>query len=192
MAMLKINLLPPRIKAARQKRMMMLAGVAIGASLLTIPAGLWYVRFMQVRSLQAQAKQLDRDSAEFSGVIEKVSALEQQESLLAKKLEVLDKLTSRQSAWIHILEAVSTAQASARDLWLQSTVSHQLEAAPDTGKTELVITGSAFSVASFEAFVQAFQKTELKPEVYRQTLSHAVSPAGQSVVVFAVSFKFKV
>ena len=190
--MLKINLLPPRVRAARQKRVMTLLGVAAGLVLLTIPVGFWYAKHLQIVSLRARVKLLDKQSAEFAGVIEKMTALESQETLLVKKLDVLDKLTARQSAWIRVLELLSSAQASARDLWLTSAISTAVTAPPeDNGKTELTISGFAFSIASVEAFVTIFSRSELGATVYKRTMT-PTTMEGQPVVQFVASFRFKV
>lgn len=190
--MLKINLLPPRIKAARIKRLMILGAVAGAAVLLTIPAGFWYVKFAQVRVLQAKIKALDREAAEYAGIIEKVTELETQEAALAKKLEVLDKLLARQAGWIKVLEALSLSQSRARDLWLQQFTSRALTAAPDTGKTELTLNGYAYSIASVDDFVRAFQKSDLEPELTAAPTIRSAAQEGESVISFTVVFKFKV
>lgn len=190
--MLKVNLLPPRIKAARVKRLMMLAAVAGVAVFLTIPAGFWYIKFVQVRVLQEKIRVIDGEAREYAGIIEKVTQLEAQEASLAKKIEVLDKLEARQSTWIKVMEALSFSQSRAKDLWIQNFVSRPITTAPDTGKTELILTGVAFSVASVDDFVQAFQKSDLAPELKEAPVMRGGSEEGQPMVTFTATFKFKV
>ena len=189
--MLKVNLLPPRVKAARVKQLMMLAVVAVTGVLLTIPAGFWYLRFARVRSLQAEVKRLDAAAGEYAGIIEKVTALETQEAALAKKLEVLDKLIARQASWIHILEALSFSQAQAKDLWLTSFSSKTITAAPDAGKTEITIVGMAFSVASMDDFIRTFQHSDFSPDLEKPPSVQGMGVEGQNVIQFTAVFKFK-
>ena len=187
--MIKINLLPPRIKAERAKRMMIVAGVLAGAVILTIPAGVAYLKWLKSSSLAAEIKKIDAEAASYADTIAKVEALEKRESSAAKRLEVLNKLLSRQATWIRILETLSVAQSQARDLWLESLSSKILQAAPDTGKTELQIMGVAYSVGSIDEFVRALVKSEFTPEVTRQTMT-PTDLLGEGVIRFDFRFKF--
>jgi Tfp pilus assembly protein PilN len=192
--MIKVNLLPPRIKAARAKRLMMTAGAAAVAAVLTIPIGFWYIRYMTVLSLRGELKVVTAETAkpEYAGVIEKVTALETQEGDVAKKLEVLDKLLGRQATWIRIMEALSFSQARAKDLWLTGLTSKTLTAAPDTGKVELTIQGMAFSAASVNDFVSTFLKSEFNPELGTQSMTIVPGEGGQRVLQFVAVLKIKV
>ena len=192
--MLKINLLPPSGKAARAKRLIMLAVTAGVAVFLTIPAGVWYLKFSRVASLKAEIKALDKE-AEAGGyreIMVKVDALKVQEAALAKKLDVLDKLLVRQASWIKILEALSLSQSQSKDLWLQTFSSRPLTTAPDAGKTELTLTGVAFSIASVEDFVRSFQKADFLPELKQTPVVHSATDEGQALIQFTAVFKFKV
>jgi len=191
--MVKVNLLPPRIKAARAKKMMITAAVAAVAVLLTIPVGFWYIRYMQVLSLRSELKVVEAEAAkpEYAGVIEKVTQLEAQEGAVAKKLEVLDKLLARQATWIRLMEAVSFSQARARDLWLTGLLSKTLTTAADAGKVELTIQGMAFSAASVDEFLSTFQKSEFNPEVGTPSMV-TVPSEGQRVFQFLAVVKIKV
>lgn len=192
MPILKINLLPPRIKQARTKRLMMLGAVAGVAVLLTIPAGLWYLRWTVAAGLQAQIKAIDAESAGYAGIIDKVTLLEGQEAALATKLGVLDKVLTRQSTWIKIMESLSFAQARAHDLWLVSLASRALTLGPDAGKIELTITGQAFSAASVDDFMRTLARAELAGiEVGQATMNSAVA-GNQPVLNFNFPVKFKV
>lgn len=188
--MIKVNLLPPRIKAERAKRMMVVAGIAAAAVILTIPAGVAYLKFLKKSSLASEIKKIDAEAASYADTITKVEALEKREAAVARKLDVLNKLLTRQSTWIRILETLSSAQTQARDLWLFNVSSKLLQAAPDTGKTELTITGVAYSVGSIDEFVRGLVRSEFAPEVTRQSMS-PVSYAGEGVWAFNFVFKFK-
>lgn len=189
--MIKVNLLPPRIKAERAKRMMIIAAVTAGAVILTIPAGVAYLKWLKSSSLTAEIKKIDAEAASYADTIAKVEALEKREVAVAKKLDVLNKLLARQSTWIRVLESLSTAQAQARDLWLESISTKLLQAAPDTGKTEMVVMGFAYSVGSIDEFVRAFVKSEFAPEVSRQRMDFVLKEGGERVVQFNYTFKFK-
>lgn len=188
--MVKVNLLPPRIKAARAKRMMITVAVAAVAVVLAIPIGFWYLRYMKVLSLRAEVKLVEAEMAkpEYAGVIEKVTALEAQEAAVAKKLEVLDELLRRQVTWIRIMEALSTSQARARDLWLTGLTSKILTAAPDAGKLEITIQGKAFSAASVDEFVSTFLRSDFSPELGTQNMQSVLSE-GQQVLQFITVVK---
>lgn len=188
--MIKVNLLPPRIKAERAKRMMIVGVVVAAAVLLTIPAGFAYLRWLKASALDAEIKKIDAEAASYAETIAKVEALERREAAVAKKIDVLNKLLSRQATWIRILETLSTAQAQARDLWLTNVTSKLLQAAPDTGKTELTIIGVGYSVGSIDEFVRALVRSEFTPEVTKQTMT-PTNIGGEGVVQFNFTFKFK-
>lgn len=190
MALLKINLLPPKIKAARTQQLIITIVVAVAVGLASIPLSFLYIKWMSVNSLKGQAEVLKKESAEFSGVIEKVMELEAKEAALAKKLDSIDKLVARQSMWIRLLETLSACQVGAGDLWLTAIRSKAMTGA-DTGKIEVIVDGSAFSVASIVAFQDLVRKSDMKLEIVKQDLPPG-SVGGQAVVSFSLTYKVKV
>lgn len=192
MAILKINLLPKRIKQERNRRLMILGGVVIAAVLLTIPAGVLYLRWTVASGLHKQIKLIDAESASYSGIIDKVTMLENREAILAKKLEVLDKLLQRQTTWIRILESLSFAQTRAQDLWLVTISSKSLTIGVDAGKIELAIAGQAFSAASVEDFTRILSKADLSNLEVGQVSMTTSALESQPVLNFTFTVKFKV
>jgi Tfp pilus assembly protein PilN len=191
MPILKINLLPPRIRQARNKRLMILGGAVAAAVLLTIPAGFWYIRWTVAAGLRAQIKAIDAESVAYAGIIDKVTLLETQEGALAQKLDVLDKLIARQTTWIKILESLSFAQTHAKDLWLTTLTSKSLTLGADAGKIELTINGQAFSAASVDDFMHTLSRADLANlEIGLPTMT-ASMVANQPVLQFNFAIKFK-
>ncbi len=191
MAILKINLLPPRIKQARMQRLMILGGVIAAAVLLTIPAGLWYERWIVAASLRSQIRAIDAESATYAGIIDKVTLLEAQEAVLAKRLDVLDKLLGRQGTWIRVLESLSFAQAHAHDLWLTSVNSKALSLGADAGKVEIALVGSAFSAASIDEFMRTLSKADLNGLEMGLVNMTVGAAGGQQILNFNFTVRFK-
>lgn len=190
MPVIRVNLLPPRIKKERAKRAMIAVGVAAAAIFLTLPIGFWYLRWQQKAQLEAAIKKIDAESVPFAGVIEKVNALNTREGALVKRLDVLDKLVSRQSFWIHVLESIGDAQAAARDLWLSGITSHAMVGA-DAGKIELTIDGYAYSIASAEEFERSITQSDLGVDAPTPPEYHGADILGHHVIKFTVKYKVK-
>ena len=190
MSILKINLLPPRIKKARMQRMIIAGAVVVGLFLLAIPIGLWYVKFMTAAVLKAEIKAKQAEANEYTEVIKKNNQLKDQETALAAKLMVLDKLVGRQSLWIKVLEAVSFSQSRSRDLWLTMLTSKPMYGA-DAGKIEITLQGMAFSAASVDEFMRSLKKSDFNPDVKVPDWNPAVI-GDQKVVRFIMTFSFKV
>jgi Tfp pilus assembly protein PilN len=190
MAILKINLLPPRVKQARMKRMLIAVGVVAGAVILSVPAGLWYLRAARLSGLRQEVVMVERESKAYASIIEKINSLESQEAVLVKKLDDLKKIVDRQPTWIKLMETLSDSQSRARDLWLISVTSRAL-IGQDQGKIELTITGMAFSIASVDEFVAAIRKSEFSPEAVQAEVTGS-SIGDQRVVRFVATLKFKV
>jgi hypothetical protein len=190
MAILKINLLPPRIKKARIQRMVIAGAMVVGLLLLAIPIGVWYVRFVTAASLKAQIRSKQAEANEYAEVIKKNNQLKDQEAVLAVKLVVLDKLVVRQSLWIKVLEAVSFSQTRSRDLWLTSLISKQMVGA-DAGKIEITLVGMAFSAASIDEFMRSLKKSDFNPDVKVPDWIPALI-GDQKVVRFVMTFSFRV
>jgi len=164
MAILKINLLPPRIKKARIQRMIVAGAAIVGLVLLAIPVGLWYVRWMTALSLKAQIKAKETESKEYAEVIKRNNELKDDEKALAVKLQVLDRMVSKQSMWIRVLEAISFSQAHSGDLWLVQMTSKIVKTGPEPG-LEITLRGYAFSAASVDEFVRSLKKSDIDPVV---------------------------
>jgi len=190
MALLTINLLPPKIKAARTQKMIITVVAVVAIGLASIPLSFLYFKWITVNSLKAQAEKIKKESADYSGVIEKVVELEGKEAVLAKKLDSIDKLINRQWMWIKLLEAFSTSQVEAGDLWLTGIRSKTLMGA-DAGKMEVTLEGVAFSVASIVVFQDLIRKSEMKMEVVSQDLPPS-KVNDQAVVKFKLVYRVKV
>jgi len=189
MALLTINLLPPKIKAARTQQLIVMIVAAVVIGLASIPVSFYVIKWKSVISLKSQAERIKKDSAEYGGVIEKVMELEAKEASLASKLDSIDKLVARQWMWIKLLETFSACQSEAGDLWLTAIRSKALLGA-DTGKSEITVEGHAFSVASIVVFQDLIRKSEMKLELIRQDLPPA-KIGDVSVVKFMFTYKVK-
>ena len=194
MALLKLDLLPPRIKQARAKQMMIVSGVVAGLLILSVPAGLWYVKWSTLRNMNAEFKRIETEmkSPEFKGVLAQVAQLEADETAVAKKLAVIDKLVKRQSTWIGVLEALSIGQARAHDLWLTGVSSRELKKSEDKGKIELTIRGMAFSIGSVAEFMDSIRASDFDPEIIQDQRLNPSSFKGQPVIGFVTKLKIKV
>ena len=189
MALLTINLLPPKIRAARTQQLIITIVAVVAIGLASIPASFLYIKWMSVSSLKAQAEKVKKESADYGGVIEKVMELEAKESSLARKLDSIDKLVGRQNMWIKLLETFSACQTEAGDLWLTGIRSKAMMGA-DAGKNEVTVEGIAFSVASIVVFQDLIRKSELKIEVIKQDLP-PTKVGDQSAVKFNFTYKVK-
>jgi Tfp pilus assembly protein PilN len=167
MAMIRINLLPPRIKKAKAERLMIAIGVAVAIALLSIPISILYIRWVQVSGLKAEIKRIEKARVDegLTDIIERVEALKKQEKELADKLTALGKATKKQASWIRILETLSISQAKAQDLWFVSLRSKKVVAGIDAGKIELTLQGNAFSIGSINDLSRAMKASELGLEV---------------------------
>jgi len=189
MALLTINLLPPKIKAARTQSLIITIVVAVAVGLAAIPLSFLYFKWISVNSLKGQAEKIKKESAEYSGVIDKVMELETKEAALTKKLDSIDKLVARQWMWIKLLETFSACQAEAGDLWLTAIRCKALIGA-DAGKTEIMVEGNAFSVASIVVFQDLIRKSDMRFEIVRQDLPPS-KVGDQSVVKFTFTYRVK-
>ena len=193
MPFVKVNLLPPRIKEARAKRIMVMAAVAAAVAVMSIPVGWWYVRWSALASMEAELKRVTKEAGRYGDVIGKNERLKASEVALAKKIGSLKKMVAEQSRWIRLLEVISFAQAEAQDMWLTNLTSKELKSGPDRGKLVIEIRGLAFSVASLDAFVKTLMDSALKPEIETEFgIKAAAGLAGRSIISFKVPMKLKV
>jgi len=167
MPMIRINLLPPRIKKAKAERMMMIAVGVAALVVLSIPIGILYVRWVQESGLKAEIARIEKAKIveQLTDTIARVEALNRQEKELADKIKALGKITSRQAEWIRIMETLSASQAKAQDLWFVSLRSRNVVAGPDAGKLELTVQGNAFSIGSIYDLSRAMKDSDLGIEV---------------------------
>jgi len=191
MALLTINLIPPRVRAERAKRMFIVVAVAVGLGLLAIPLAVLYFKWMSVSLLKGKYRALEAESKNYAGIIEKVVELENKETALVKKLDAIDGLVSRQWIWIKLLETISQCQSQVGDIWFTSLKSKTLAGA-DAGKTELTLEGNAFSIAAVVDFQNMVLKSGLGVEFTKTNMQSAqVGTGNQTAVKFMTVLKFK-
>lgn len=197
MAILKLDLLPPRIKQARAKQLMVVSGVVAGVLILSMPVGLWYMKWSKVSSMKKELKQVEMAmvSPEFKDVLEQVAVLEADEAAVAKKLGVIDTLVGRQATWIKVLEALSTAQARAKSLWLTDVKSKVSTKKEDEGKVSLTIKVVAYSLASVDVFIDSMLSTsglDMELDMEKLKFRYPAGAAGRLMLPpIELSFKFK-
>lgn len=189
MPFVKVNLLPPRIRQARAKRLLLAVAVVAGVALLSVPVGWWYVRWVALAGIESELEEVTREASKYGDVIGMNERLNTREQELVAKLKNLDRMMARQAGWIRILEALSIGQAQATDLWLTNLDSKLHQAGKDKGKVELTVQGKAFSIASVDEFVKVIVESELKPEAPEYEFSQQSVVGGRMVIGF--TFKMK-
>lgn len=192
MALLTLNLLPPRIKAQRTQRMIMTIAVMIGIGLMSIPITVYYFKWLAVASLKSDLEKVKKEAVEYAGVIDQVKELETKEKALAQKLVSIDKLVARQNVWIKLLETISNCQYQVGDIWLTSLKS-KVMVGPDAGKTEITLEGQAYSIDSLVNFQGLIGKSDTPVEFTKNLVSPMnTGTSNQTVVKFTTVMKVKV
>lgn len=189
MAQLILNLIPPRVRKARARQMMVSAAVGVVVIVLALPIAVLILKYSTAGKLESRLGQVRNESSGYAGIIQKVVELTAQEEVLAKRLEILDKIVGTQATWIRLLEGVSVCQQAVQDLWLTSVGSRVLSGS-DAGKMEISLAGTAFSKPAVADFAKALRQNEMFGEVELVSLADAVV-AGQATVSFLVTVKFK-
>lgn len=190
MALYQLNLLPPRIRKERARRLMQLSIGAAVAVVLALPVGWWYSKWSAVSSLNARVIELDQRQKPYEEMIRKLEALKTDEAALVKKLEILEQLVRRQSTWIRLLEGIGFSQARVQDLWLTNLTSTSAKSGTNVGKIEVTVRGMAFSLAAVHEFTKALQDTDLGLEIGDIQMSVA-SSGGEKVITFITTIMFK-
>jgi len=189
MAMLTLNLIPPRVRKARTKQMMVSGAMGAVALILALPIAVLMVKYSAAGKLESRLGQVKRESASYTGIIQKVVELTAQEEALAKKLEILDKIVGTQATWIKLLEEVSACRQTVKDLWLTNITSRFLTGA-DAGKMEISLNGMAFSKPAVADFAKVLRQNGMFTDVDLASLAESTA-GGQPAVSFVINVKFK-
>jgi len=189
MALLTLNLIPPRVRNARTRQLIVSAGVGIVVLVLALPVGVLVLKYSAAGRIEARLSQVKSESAAYVSIIQKVVELTAQEEVLAKKLEIVDKIVRTQATWIKLLEGISACQQAVEDLWLTGMGSRVLTGS-DAGKMEISLVGTAFSKPAVADFAKVLRQNEMFTEVELISLADAVI-GGQPAVSFVVTVKFK-
>lgn len=190
MALYQLNLLPPRIRQERARRIMQISIIAAAIVVLALPVGWWYSKWSAVSSLKAQIIELEKAQKPYAEMITKLEALELSEAELVKRLEVLDQMVRRQSTWIRLLEGIGLSQARVQDLWLTNLTSMSAKSGTNAGKIEVTLRGMAFSLAAVNEFVRALEDSDLELQVEEPQMS-VISSRGERVIAFITTIMFK-
>jgi Tfp pilus assembly protein PilN len=190
MALYQLNLLPPRIRQERARRLTQFSIVAAVLFVLALPVGWWYSKWSAVASLKARVIALDEQKKPHADKIRKLYQLKIDEAALVKKLKLLDQLVKRQSTWIRLLEGIGFSQSQVQDLWLTNLTSTAAKAGANAGKIEVTVKGMAFSLASVHEFAKVLKDSDLELEVGEIQMSVA-SSGGERVIAFTTKIVFK-
>ncbi len=150
--MIEINLLPPKIKKAKQMQLFYVLGVLAAGVIVAVLAGIVIAQSNKIKDTERKIKTIEAESAALQDKIAEVKKFNALEEALQKKRQIVDKLLLDQSAWIKLLDMI--AEKIYPDMWL-------MEVAHDKEKEEGIqvkVAGFASSRAVLADFVRRLEE----------------------------------
>jgi Tfp pilus assembly protein PilN len=182
--MIKLNLLPEKVRAGETLKLIILAGVAVYVLGLLLLGWRWMAANAKVNAVKAEAAaiQAKLDAPELREAVEAVDRFTKDQKEVKDKASVVNILRKRQVGLLRLLDQLPDWMLGGQ-VWLQS-----LEVSPEKNDRKVTIQGRAVSASAFALF---FTNLEAQPIVTKMTLvapPRLLNELGQKVHSFTVSF----
>lgn len=182
--MIKLNLLPEKVRAAERMQLILLLGAGVYVLGLLMLAWSWVAANNRVARVQARidAVMAELNAPELRETVQAVDRFTKDEKEKNDKASVVNSLRKRQVTLLRLLDALPDWMMNGQ-VWLQT-----LEVKMEKGERRVTVEGQAVSTLIFAHF---FTNLESQPIVKAIKLDEAPRPAtvrGRSAVRFRVSF----
>lgn len=185
--MIKLNLLPEKVRAAERLQLIIILGVALYLVGLLFLGWRWMAASSRVSEAQAQIDQVQKelDAPELREAVEAVDRFTKDQKEMTDKSSVVNALRKRQVTILRMLDALPDWMLNSQ-VWVQ-----QLTVDVDRGARKVTLEGRAASPLIFAHF---FTNLESQPIVKKLKLDRAPAPTtdlGRTVTSFLVSFEME-
>jgi hypothetical protein len=182
--MIKLNLLPEKVRAGERLQLILILGALFYALGIVLLGWRWAVakHRVSVAAEEVAAVQAQLDAPELREAVQAVDRFTKDEKEKIDKASVVNALRKKQVALIRLLDALPDWMMDGQ-VWVTS-----LAVTPGTGERKVSIEGKAVSPLAFAHF---YTNLETQPIVKKLSLDAAPSNsqlAGRPVVSFKVSF----
>ncbi|MCE5301456.1 MAG: PilN domain-containing protein [Spirochaetia bacterium] len=182
--LIEINLIPQKLKKAKQARAYVMMGMFVAALVAAAMAGFVILQTNKLSDLDREIRKVDAESATLKDKIEEVRKFRAQEEAYSKKRAIVDKLMKDQSFWPMVLDKLG--ELLLPDMWLLSLEQVREK---DEG-TEIKITGYAMSKVVVADFIKRLEETSQIMDLKAARLAD-VTVEGMNVTNYEINFLFK-
>jgi Tfp pilus assembly protein PilN len=183
--MIKINLLPREIYAEEARRQLKMAAIATGAVVVLLMLGIWSLRFVKLRTLDARLIEANADLRKYQAIVDQVNELEQTRNLLRARRDVIQQLLVGRLIYPKFFEDFMALLPS--EIWV-GNINTSLD-----GSGVMTVTVGAQSLSNFAIadWLTNLQSSAFCSEVKLGAISTQEQGEGKAATLsFSMSFKY--
>jgi Tfp pilus assembly protein PilN len=151
--MIEINLIPQKLKKAKQMQVMIMLGIFIAGCVAAAMVGVLTLQYKKMAEIDSQIKKIDAESASLADKIEEVKKFRGLDDAFTKKKAIVDKLLKDQSFWPSVMDRIG--ELVLPDMWLTD-----IEQSKDKDDSVmLTLTGNALSKVVVADFIKRLEES---------------------------------
>lgn len=183
--MIRINLLPEKVRAAEKVKTSIFLGVVASLAVAVIIGYLYVQQRSELERIKAQVKEkrTEMNSPALQKIVQDVKEFVEQQKSLDEQRSIVDKFREKQVFWIKVLDAMPDVVPA--QVWLTS-FTHALE----KSKVVLTIKGSATSPDEAARFYSNLENYGMFKNVNLQTITSSFV-GGAYVVDFTLTVELE-
>lgn len=184
--MIEINLIPQKLKKAKQLQLVILAGAGVGVIVVVVMLGIWFLQVQRNAEIDRKIKMIEAESRSLADKIEEVKKFNAMEDTYTKKKRVADSLLYDQALWPKILDSIG--EMLLPDMWLTKVEQTKEK---DEGVT-ISISGGTLSKVIVADFIKRLEESKGVMDIKTAKIADAVDSARMmKVTQFEISFLYK-
>ncbi|MFP4466528.1 MAG: PilN domain-containing protein [Candidatus Goldiibacteriota bacterium] len=157
--MIEINLIPAKLKKAKQMQIYIMAGIGVAVIIAGVMLGVVWKQMNEIAKLNRAIKKIDAESAALKDRIQEVRRFKAKEEIYEKKKKILDKLLEKQSTWPKIMDFL--IEATPDDMWYEE-IMH--ERTTQEG-IRLSVKGKVFSKLILSEYIRRLEQSDRIKEI---------------------------
>ncbi len=114
--MIEINLIPQKLKKAKQMQLLVMGGVVIAGAIVAGLAGILIMQTKQMADIDSQIKRIDAESSSLQDKIAEVKKYDAADAAFKVKMAIVERLLKDQSFWPEFMDQLSALMLP--DMWL--------------------------------------------------------------------------
>jgi Tfp pilus assembly protein PilN len=182
--MIEINLLPAKLKKAKQMQVYYVYAGLAGSVIVIIALSMLWMQQQKIAEVDKEIRRIDAQSEALKDKIAMVQQFRSMEETYTKKKEIVDKLLIEQSVWTEALDRIGAMLP--QDVWLLVLAETK---AKEEGN-QIQVDGFAVSRSIVADFVKEIEKSGAADEVKVVNMVEE-RRNNRDVVKFVISFLYR-
>lgn len=182
--MIRINLLPPEYAQAQSKKEVQILSGSVGAFLVIVLMGFWYIRSKTASNLQQEITEKEADLRKYQSIVSQIETIEQNKRQLLAKRDVIRNLNRSRLIYPVFFEDLLPIVPS--DVWVK-----QVDIQEQGANMKVVMASQALSNFALATWLTNLQQSTHFSNIVLSPIAYSNSDQSSQVLSFNITCTYQ-